>query len=136
LGIDVAGEHDFVHWRWNGGCVTEAVPGGTSGKPGSNSTSQNWYWPTFWGENSTHSTFGQSCFSAYSQQDTELENSSFCPTTPPTWVYFSNSYVSGRYDNSLVGEDGAGREVYGGCGSWLHYNSQLIRTENKVFIHN
>jgi hypothetical protein len=139
--INVAGEHDFVHWRWNGGCVTEAVPGGTSGQPGSNSTSQNWYWQTTWGENSTHSTFGQSCFSAYSQQNTLLENQFFCSAISggsegPTWVHFGNSYVSGRYNGGLVGQDGYSPQLTGGCTNLLVYNSQLKFTENGVFIHN
>ena len=134
-GLEVAGQTDHVWWRWNGGCVTEAVPGGTSGQDPSNSTNQHWYAPSGWGRNSTSSTFGQSCYSAYSQQDTVFQNNIFCAGTS-TWVKFTNSYVSGRADGGIVGVDGNPNQLSGGCTGLLSYHSDLRFTENKVFIHN
>lgn len=131
--INVAGEADYVHWRWNGGCVTEAAPGG-------NYTAQNWFSPSGWGRNSTRSTFGQSCYSAYSQQNTVYENDIFCRAVtgsgPPTYVVFGNSYASGRANGGLVGSDGGSQAAQGGCTAFLTYHSRLTFTENGTFIHN
>ncbi len=64
------------------------------------------------------------------------ENDIFCSAlNDPTYAVFHNSYVSGRYDGSLVGSDGNVQEVYGGCSGLLSYHSALHFTENKVYIH-
>jgi hypothetical protein len=128
VGIVVNDVFDYVQWRWNGGCVTEAVPGG-------NSATWSWLSGDGWYVEDNGGTYSyQDCTAAETTSYLEFENGIFCAGQAVNDWFWPN-YSVGLYNGGLQGYASYG-DSGAACVDLLSYHDQLVLTEKQVFIHN